>query len=71
LDDFTKMLTGIPFFILVISVSETIALTSNLEAPRYSLRAYWGGHIAFFHVSIGHPEMGLQIVKGAQKRNVT
>jgi hypothetical protein len=55
------MLTGIPF-ILVISVSETIALTSNLEAP--SILTNTGVHIAFFHVSIGHhPENGAVIVE--------
>jgi hypothetical protein len=49
---------------LVISVSETIALTSNLEAPSILTKAYRGGHIAFFHVSIGHhPENGAVIVE--------
>jgi hypothetical protein len=49
---------------LVISVSETIALTSNLEAPSILTKGIPGGHIAFFHVSIGHhSENGAVIVE--------
>jgi len=62
-NDFTLIFTGIPFFTFEISLSETIAVTCNLEAPSILTNGIPGFAISpsFTKVFVTVPENGAVI----------